>query len=578
MENAQIADVFDEISAILQILGENAFRVRSYQNAARTVRDMADRAEDLLSSGEDLKKLPGIGSSIAEQIDEIVRSGTSHRLTELRGKLPRGFLELLRVRGLGPKKAKKLYDDLGIKSLDDLEQACKDHRIRDLPGMGVKTEEKFLENIGRARENVGRMLLRDADAVFEAFAEHIETVPGLQRFSAAGSRRRRRETIGDLDILLQVTDHDAAINRILTFPAISEVEAQGKEKLTLILNGNLNVDVRFFEADEFGAALLYFTGSKAHNIAVRKVAIDQGYKLNEYGLYKGDKRVAGNTEDEVYEVLGLDSIAPELRENRGEVEAAAKHALPILVDHNDIHGDFHSHTIETDGKQSIEEMAQAARMRGLDYLAITDHSQAVTIARGMDNKRVEKHAEAVRKVDAKLDDFWLLAGVEVDILKDGSLDIDTDILGELDWVIASIHSHFDLDEKEMTQRLLAAIETGVVDCIGHPFTRHLVTRGPISIDVDTVFQACRDNGVCLELNAQPERLDLPDVYCHRAKEIGVKVAIASDAHKATDLDYMRYGVSTARRGWLEPGDVLNSLSTKELRKRLVRKPGAQRWR
>jgi DNA polymerase (family 10) len=577
MENAQIADLFQEIADILLIRGESQFRVRSYQNAARVVRDMAERLADMVAEGRDLKQLPGVGKSIAEQIGEIVYRGTSSRLEELRGQLPESLLALLRVRGLGPKKVKALHDALGINSLDELEQACKDHRVRNLPGMGAKTEEKILDNLERARANIGRMLLRDADAIYERFAGFLESIsPAIQRFVSAGSRRRRRETVGDLDILVCANDRAEATRAILSYDAITGVEGQGEKKLTLVLNNRLNVDVRFFEEESFGAAMLYFTGSKDHNIEMRKVAIDQGFSLNEYGLNQGGERIVGATEEAIYDALGMPWVPPEMRENRGEVQAARQGKLPHLIDSEEICGDLHCHTTETDGKHSIREMAQAARDRGYAYLAITDHTKAVAIANGMDEDRLRAHADRIREENERYDDLWLMTGVEVDILKDGRLDIEPALLDELDWVIASVHSYFDLDEKAMTARLVAAIGSGVVDCIGHPLTRQLGVRDKIAIDVDAVFEACRDQGVALELNAQPERLDLPDIYCHRARDLGVPVAIATDAHRVNGLQSMRYGIDTARRGWLEPRHVVNSLAAEALAQRLAR-TGAARW-
>ena len=568
MENAQVAAVFDRIADILDLLGENPFRVRSYRTAARTVGDLTERLEDLVEEEKDLTDLPGIGAGFAEKIHDILRTGTCETLRDLRDRLPAGLPDLLAVPNLGPKKVKRLYDELGIAGLDDLQAAAEDGRIRNLEGMGEKTEANILQGIRTVRTEAGRTRLKDAADQVEALGRHLDGAAGIDRWQVAGSFRRRRETVGDLDVLVQTGDRDRAAERILAYKPIDDVMAQGKEKISVRLAGGMQVDFRFIEPPAFGAAQMYFTGSKAHNIRLRKRAQGQGLKLNEYGLFKGKTRKAGETEEEVYAALDLPLIPPELREDRGEIDAADHGRLPDLLTRDDLRGDLHVHSTATDGANSPEELLHAARQRGYDYLAVTDHSKAVSVAGGLDEEALRRHAEAVREVDAGEKRFWLLAGVEVDIMKDGRLDLAHDALADLDWVVASVHSYFAQSEDEMTDRLLAAVESGVIDCIGHPLGRMLGQRDPVRFDADRVFEACKDAGVCLEINAHPERLDLPDVWCKRAKEAGCTMVVSTDAHKIADLDLIAHGVSVARRGWLEAGDVLNTQALTALRKRL----------
>ena len=561
MENHRIAAVFDEIADILEIQGENPFRVRSYRNAARTVGDMTERLEDLVAQGKDLKSLPGIGGSLDAKIHDILKTGTCPALDDLRKQLPPHLTDLLGVKGIGAKKVKLLWEKLKITTLEELKAAAEAGRIRDLPGMGAKTEENILKGLQTLAAEAGRIGIQEAADHVAAIGRHLAGIKAVRRWEAAGSFRRRRETIGDLDVLVLADDRAAATAAILKYEPIRDVLSQGEEKASVALAGGLQVDFRFVDEEAFGAAMMYFTGSKAHNIVLRKLAQKEGCKLNEYGLFKGeDRRIAGRTEEEVYEKLGLkQGIPPELREDRGEIDAAAEGKLPKLIDLKDLRGDLHAHTKETDGANSIEEMVAAARAKGYEYLAITDHSKAVTIAHGMDESRLRAHADRIREVGSKLKGFRLLAGIEVDILKDGKLDLPQEALAELDWVCASVHSAFTLDEAKMTERILAAVESGVVHCLGHPLGRLIGQRDPIRFDADKVFAACKERGVCLEINSYPDRLDLPDVYCKRAKEMGCTMTISTDSHRVIDLDLVEFGVWVARRGWLEKGDVLNTL-------------------
>ena len=571
MDNARIAAVFDRIADILEILGENAFRIRSYRNASRTVGDMAEPLADMVAEGEDLTRLPGIGEGLAGRIHEILESGTCEMLEDLRQRLPPKLTDLLHVKGLGPKKVKVLYERLGIETLADLKAAAEAGRIRDLEGMGAKTEQNILKGLATLESEAGRISIKEAADAVRALARHLEAVGAIRRWDIAGSCRRRRETIGDLDVLVEASDRERAADGILAYPPIEDVVARGEQKVSVALAGGLQVDFRFIEAEAFGAAMMYFTGSKAHNITLRKRAQKQRLKLNEYGLFRGKRQVAGKTEEEVFKALDLPWIPPELREDRGEIDAASEGNLPKLIEQKEIRGDLHAHTTATDGANTPQELAEAARARGYQYLAITDHSKAVTVAGGLDAEAVRREADRIRRLDADLKGFWLLAGIEVDILKDGRLDLPEKVLADLDWVVASVHSAFSLPEDKMTERLLAAVGSGAVHALGHPFGRIIGRRDPLRYDVDRVFEACRDAGVCLEINSYPDRLDLPDVYCKRAKEIGVTMVVSTDSHKIADLDLMEYGVAVARRGWLEKADVLNTLSASSLRKRLARR-------
>jgi DNA polymerase (family 10) len=571
MENAEVAAVFDQIADILEIQDENAFRIRSYRNAAGTIRDHAERMEDLAAGGADLTELPGIGKNLAEKIHAILATGTCPTLEDLRKQIPPHLTDLLKVKGLGAKRAKLLYERLGISTLGELKKYAEAGGIRGLEGMGEKTEQNILKGLATLEAEAGRISIKTAADQAAAIGRHLERTKAIRRWEPAGSFRRRRETIGDLDILVLAADRKKALEAILAYEPIEDRLAVGDEKVSVRLASGLEVDFRFFDAAEFGAAMMYFTGSKAHNIAVRKRAQKRKWKLNEYGLFAGKRRIAGKSEEEVYKKLGLAWIPPELREDRGEVEAAEKKRLPALVEERDIRGDMHAHTDATDGRATVEEMAAAARKRGYRYLAITDHSQAVTVAHGLTAERLRRQADRVRELAARLKNFWLLAGIEVDILKDGRLDLPEKVLEGLDWVVASVHSVFEMDEAKMTERLLAAVRSGVVDCIGHPFGRLIGSRDPIRFDADRVFDACREHGVCLEINSYPDRLDLPDIFCKRAKEAGLVMVISTDAHKPADLDLMPFGVSVARRGWLEKKDVLNTATGAALRKRLQKR-------
>lgn len=566
MENAQIANIFDEIARLLELQGADQFRIRAYYAAARTIRDLSRRLADMVAANEDLTELTGIGKSTAEKIKEIVATGACERLKELLREVPSGLPEVMRVEGVGPKKAMKLYKALGVHSLEALKQAAQAGKIRKLPGFGTKSEEKIFQAIGNLSQSAGRVLYSEAAGYVESLRAHLDCLGDVKRWEPAGSFRRTMETVGDLDMVVLADDRGKACQQIRSYAAIADVLSEGIEKLTVRIAGGLQVDFRFFQAEEFGSAMMYFTGSKAHNIALRRIAQERGWKLNEYGLFEGDRRLAGGDEEGIYRRLGLPWICPELREDRGEIQAAQEGKLPALVEAGDIRGDLHAHTVATDGKNTMAEMADAARRRGLGFLAITDHSQRVTMAGGLNDDACRRQADEVRRVAAGLKKFWLMAGIEVDILKDGKLDLKEKTLAGLDWVVASVHYDRKMERGPMTERILRAVRSGVVHCLGHPLGRILRQREPIAFDAEKVFAACAECHVAVEINAQPDRLDLPDTHCRQAAEAGVKFALGTDAHRVEELGFMKYALNVARRGWLQEKDLVNAMPIASLRR------------
>lgn len=563
MQNSLIAQRLDEIADLLELEEGNEFRIRSYRNAARTVRDYPESLADLVADGVSLEKLPNVGESISRDIESLLADGRCERLEELRHRVPPGLPELMRIRGLGARKTMQLHRALGIEDVDGLRRACEEGRVRELPGFGERSEARVLESIEQRAGDADRMSLDAATEYASTLGRFLESLESIERWQIAGSLRRRKETIGDLDVVIQAADRAAAIDDLCRYEEVRDVLGRGEEKLTLRLEGGFRVDFRFFAPKHFGAALLYFTGSKQHNVALRKRARRRGWKMNEYGLSKSGRILAARDEAALYHRLNMDWVPPELREDRGEIEASLDHALPDLIELDDIRGDLHCHTEETDGQDSLHDMVEAARQRGYDYMAVTDHSRAVAVTGGMDERRLRRHARRIRSTDAAIDGFRVLAGVEVDVLEDGELDLDRDALAELDWVVASVHTHFDLSERRMTERLLRAIRSGVVHCLGHPCCRLIGKRGSIAFDAQEVFAACAESGVLLEVNANPRRLDLPDTYCKLAREAGARLVISTDAHRTTELALMRYGVDVARRGWLEASHVANTRSAGE---------------
>jgi len=571
MQNPDIARLFDEVADLLEIQDANPFRVRAYRNAARTIRDFPEPIADLVRAGtKDLTDIPGIGDDLAEKITDIVTTGELPLRKQLASKLPAGLLDLLRIPGLGPKRVKLLYKKLKVKSAADLAAALDKGRIQKLKGFGPKMEEKMRAGLGQAQVGERRMLLNEAETQATAVVASLEAGGGIRQIEVAGSYRRRRETIGDLDIVVTSEDSPRAMDRFVAYGEVAEVISKGETRATVKLRGGLQVDLRAVEPDAYGAALLYFTGSKAHNIELRKIAQEQSYKLNEYGLFKGTRRAAGKTEEEIYAKLGLDWIPPELREARGEIALAREHRLPHLVEVKDVRGDLQMHTSATDGKGTIEDMAHAARALGYHYIAITDHSKRVTMALGLDAKRLREQWKAIDAWNATSRGFTILRSVELDILENGKLDLPDDVLADADYVVATIHYGLNQSEKELTRRLVGAAEHPWVDAIGHPSGRLVGKREPYAFDFDALCRTCAATGCLLELNGHPERMDLPDTLAAAGKQQGVRFVLSTDSHQPGNLPFMKYAVYLARRAGLEAGDILNTQPLAEFRKGLKR--------
>jgi len=564
VHNRDVARVFETIADLLDIKGGNTFRIRAYRNAARTVSSLTRDLADMLEEGEDLSKLSDIGEDLAGKIETILETGTHPLLDELKGEVPESLQELLRVSGLGPRGVQTIHEELGITDLDGLRKAAEQGSIAELSGFGEKTQAKILEEVESITSEEERTLLAEAGKIADEVVEHMRSYEGVKKACAAGSLRRRRETVGDLDILVSCREDADVMDHFLEFEDIDEVVARGDTKTTVILRSGLQVDLRVVLHAAYGAALVYFTGSKQHNIRLRKRGQDRDLKVNEYGVHSGREKLAGKTEEEVYEALDLPWIAPELREDRGEIEAAEEGGLPELVERDDIRGDLHAHTKRTDGHNTIREMAEAARDLGYEYLAITEHSKRVTVAGGLDAAELAAHVDDIEEADGEVEGIRILSGVEVDILEDGSLDLPDDVLERLDVVVASVHYKFDLSRDEQTERVLRALDNPHLNVLGHPTGRKLGQRDPYEIDLERILEAAAERGCFPELNAYPDRLDLTDLACMRAREKGAKVVISTDAHRTSHLEYMRYGVGQARRGWLTASDVVNTRPVDEL--------------
>jgi DNA polymerase (family X) len=572
IHNTDITEIFNRIADLLDLSGANPFRIRAYRNAARTIASLSRSAVDMVKQNEDLTSLPGIGKDLAGKIEEIVKTGSLTVLKELESQVPPELTSLMTLSDLGPKRVLKLHQELGIKSKEQLGELARKGKIRKLPGFGEKTERKILEALNRQKGggDEGRVKLNVAEEITRPLLNYLRDVEGVREVEAAGSYRRKLETVGDLDILVTCKEGSKIVDRFVEYEDVERVTSKGQTRSSVVLRSGFQVDLRVVAQVSYGAALHYFTGSKAHSIAVRKLAQKKGLKINEYGVFKGEKRIAGKSEQEVYQTVGVTFIEPELREDRGEVEAALKNQLPPLITVEDIRGDLQSHTKATDGKFSLEEMAQAARDRGYQYLAITDHSQRLTMAKGLDAKRLAKQIEAIEQLNAKWKGFKLLKSSEVEILENGSLDLPDNILKQLDLVVGAVHYHFNLPRERQTQRIIRAMDNPYFNILAHPTGRRIGKRPPYDVDLERVMEAAKERGCFLELNAQPERLDLSDVYVKMAKDRGLKLAISTDAHSLTDLDHMRLGISQARRGWLGPEDVLNTRSWNELSQLLKR--------
>ncbi len=571
VHNNEIAAMFEELADLLEIEGANPFRIRAYRNAARTVSGLSASISEMIQAGNELTQLPGIGDDLADKIKTIAATGKLPLLEEVRRRVPPALSGLMRVEGLGPKRVKALYDKLKINSIDDLKRAAAAGRIRQLEGFGEKSEALIREHVERLSGTEQRFLLITAEEIAAPLTAYLKQTRGVKRLTIAGSFRRCRDTIGDLDILITATKTSPVMERFVNYDETTEVISHGTTRSTVRLRSGLQVDLRVVPNISYGAALHYFTGSKAHNIAIRTLGIKKGLKINEYGVYKGDRHIAGRTEQEVFEQVGLAYIEPELREDRGEIDAARGNALPSLITKKHIRGDLHCHTTATDGHVSLEQMAKAARSRGYEYLAITDHSQHLTVARGLDKKRLLQQTQEIDRLNERLDGIRILKSIELDILEDGSLDLPDDVLDALDLTVCSVHSKFDLPAKRQTERIIRAMDNPRFNILAHPTGRLINQREPYAVNLDMLMEAAKERSCFLEVNSQPLRMDLTDSACKMAKEMGVKVAICTDAHNAEQLDYIRYGVYQARRGWLEKEDVINTLSLTKLLKLLERR-------
>jgi DNA polymerase (family X) len=568
VKNLLVAKILNEIADILE-MQEVEFKPRAYRKAARTVESLSKPIEEVYEEKK-LKELSGVGESIAAKIAEIIETGKSEYLDGLKKQMPADIEALTSIEGMGPKAVKKLYEALKIKTLDDLARAAEQHEIREVKGFGPKTEKNILEHLELARRGKERVLLGFALPIAEEIRQRLEKEASVMQVAVTGSLRRMKETIGDLDILASSSKPEETADFFVSMADVREVLGKGVTKCSVILKNNIRVDLRIVKKESFGSALLYFTGSKDHNIKLRKIAIKQSYKLNEYGLFKEDKQVAGKTEGGVYGKLGMDWIPPELRENQDEIEAAQKHKLPKLVGYDAVKGDLQVHTKWSDGENTIVEMTEAARALGYSYVGITDHYSKMVVAGGLNEREIRKEMKEIEKVDAKVEGIRILKGAEVDIDADGNLQAEEGVLKDLDVVVASVHSNFDQTKQKMTERLTAAMESGYVNILGHPTGRKIRTKKPYLVDMDEIFEASKSTETFLEINAFPERLDLDDFHARAAKETGCKLVIDTDAHNKEHLRYMRLGLAVARRAWLEKKDVINTLPLKDLLKLLKR--------
>lgn len=570
VKNIDIANIFDRLADLLELEGENPFRVRAYRNAAATVENLPQNLEEMVKKGDDLTSLPAIGNDLAQKINDIVNHKEIDLLKRLEEKNPIDFEELNRIQGLGPRRIKKLYEILNVQNIDDLYHAAEEQKIRDLPGFSKKIEEHILEEIKKIKEKYNRMKISTAEQNALPIVEYLRENRSIQDIEIAGSYRRRKETIGDLDILVTCEDSISVMTHFVNYFDIDEVLSKGDTRSSIILKSGIQVDLRVLPQKSYGAAMLYFTGSKAHNIVIRKLAKQKDWKVNEYGLFSNDDFLAGETEKGIYNKLGLPYIEPELRENRGEFEAAESGNLPELIKLSDIKGDLHTHTNLTDGKNTLEEMAEAAQKLGYKYIANTDHSKRVTVAGGLDEKQVFENIKRTDKLNENFKDFTILKGIEVDILEDGSLDLSDKVLKELDIVVAAIHYKFNLTREEQTERILRAMDNPYLNIIAHPTGRLINEREPYDIDLEKIMQKAKENNCILEINSQPSRLDLNDLNSRKAKEMGVKLVISTDAHSTTQYDFMRFGIGQARRGWIEKNNVINTRNINQLKKIIKR--------
>ena len=578
MENPEVAQVFDEVADLLDIQGANPFRIRAYRNAARTIRDLSEPLADRVNRDDQpLEALAGIGKDLAEKIKTILQTGDLPLRKELCSQVPAGLRDLINVPGLGPKRANLLYQNLKIGSLEQLRKAAEKYRIRELVGFGAKTEEKILKGIAFLEQRRGRRPLGTVLGMARDLEARLAGLPGVQRAAVAGSIRRRKEAIGDLDFLVVARSPAEVMAFFVGQPEVAHVYGQGATKAMVRLRNGMDADLRVVPAESWGAALNYFTGSKAHNVALRRIAIERGHKLNEYGVFDGDRSIAGQTEEEVYAALGLAYVPPELREDSGEIELARAGRLPRLIEPGSLRGDLQIQTTWTDGANSIEEMAAAARQRGRSYIAITDHTRSLAMTGGSDERQLAEQMQAIAQLNAQLTDFRILSGAEVNINRDGTLDIDDAALARLDVVGIAVHSHFNLPRAEQTQRIVRAMENPHADILFHPTGRRLDRRDAYDVDLDVLIAAAKRTGTVLEIDALPERMDLKDEHVRKAVEAGVPLVIDSDAHSVAHLSYPdEYGIPIARRGWATADDVINTLPLGRFLRRLKDRRGASR--
>ena len=562
MDKKEISNALDEVAVLMELAGDNPFRVRAYSNASRIVRAYAGDLAEAVADGS-IRSIKGIGPNIAAHIAELLESDDAPFLIELRSRFPEGVLEILRIPGLGPKKIRVLMKELDISSIGELEYACRENRLLDLPGFGAKTQDNILKGIASLTAYAGRYLADTVRAEADQIVDALRAVKGVRRVEVAGSLRRRKEVVKDMDLVASGKP-DPLMDAVAAHPLVQEVTARGDTKLMAHLKSGLNLDLRVVPDESFPYTLQHFSGSKEHNIALRALAQKKGLKSNEYGLFEGAKNIPCKEEADVYKKIGLVYIPPELREDMGELELAIKGELPRLIEAEDLKGALHVHTIASDGSATLEEMVQAARDLGLSYIGITEHSASARYARGLEPKRVAQEADLIDRLNHKIKDFVILKGIESDILSDGSLDYPDEILSSFDFVIGSVHSNFTMPEKEMTARICRALENPYLDILGHPTGRLLLTREPYAVDMEKVLACAAKHNKDIELNAHPYRLDIDWRLLPQAKKLGIKIAICPDAHSTADLGYTFYGLGAARKGWLEKGDVLNCLTAEEL--------------
>ncbi len=574
MDNKAIAGILFETAALLEIDGQDSFRIRSYRNAAEAIEAFPQQIADIIHEPKQVLAISGIGKGMLANLNEMLKEGRLALHAELLTKYHPSMLELLKIQGLGPKTIGLIWSAYKVSDPEGVAKLAREGKIRELPRMGEKQEQKLIKAIEDYQRVAGRFLLDAAEIQAQKIIDHLKNFPGVEKVTPAGSLRRGRETVGDLDMLVTGkactidAEREALIEHIIKLPGLMEIIARGENKVSFRMRGGMQVDVRFLSPDSYGAAMQYFTGSKAHNVALRQRALKMGYTLSEYSLatLKDEKPVAGKTEEEIYAKLKLDYIPPELRENTGELDAAEEHKLPELITQEDLQGDVHMHTVETDGRNTIEEMALAAKAHGYKYMAITDHSKNLAFANGLDDKRALEHIQRIRAANEKIDGIKIFAGIEVDILADGSLDLSDDVLAQMDLVIASVHSHMAQTSQEMTDRVLKAIENPNTSIIGHPTGRLLLRREPFQLDMDALIKAAAARKVAMELNAYPDRLDLCDRHLRLAKQNGVKIVINTDSHHTSHMDKIKYGILQARRAWLTKDDVLNTLPVQKFAK------------